>query len=268
MTRTRFTAVAVLAGTLLVAACGGGSSATTAPGATAAPVATAAPGATAAPAATTAPAPQASGAAGIGGAVTALEDLSSYKFAITMAAEGNASFSLVKPGGSLTIGGTVIVKPETAMDMTMTTKDGSGSETAFGYRILGDKAYVSLGPDAWMETSAADAQSTVDSFKPEKFMASFGSLDNMKPVGDETKNGIATTHYKGEAPASMGSMFGLPTGTWTMEAWVAKDGGYLVSSALVGEAADGKFTMSVDITDLDSPANTVEAPASFVPKPG
>ena len=74
------------------------------------------------------PAPQASGATGIGGAVTALENLSSYKFAITMAAEGTASFSLVKPGGSMTIGGTVIVKPETAMDMTMTTKDGSGGE--------------------------------------------------------------------------------------------------------------------------------------------
>ena len=158
-----------------------------------------------------------------------------------------------------------IVKPAIAMDMTMSTKDATGTQTAFGYRIIGDKAFISLGPDAWMETSAADAQSTVDSFKPENFMTNFGSLDQMQAVGDETKNGVATTHYKGTAPTSVGSMFGLPTGTWTMEAWVAKDGGYLVSSALVGEATDGKFTMSVDISDLDSPNNTVEPPASFTP---
>ncbi len=265
MTRTRLMTVALLATTLLVAACGG-TSATAAPGGTS-PAATTGAAPTGA-ATTTAPASQPSGATGIGGAITALEDLSSYKFAITMAAEGAANFSLVQSGGSMTIGGTVIVKPETAMDMTMSTKDATGTETAFGYRIVGDKAYVSLGPDVWMETSATDAQSTVDTFKPEKFMSSLGSLDNMQAVGDETKNGIATTHYKGEAPASMGSMFGLPTGTWTMEAWVAKDGGYLVSSSIVGESADGKFTMSVDISDLDSPSNSVEAPASFTPKGG
>ena len=256
MTRTRWTIVAGLAATLLVAACGGGSGATTAPGATS-------PAATTGAAAATAPAPQGSG--GIGGSITALENLSSYKFAITMAAEGSANFSLVQSGGSMTIGGTVIVKPAIAMDMTMSTKDATGTQTAFGYRIIGDKAFISLGPDAWMETSAADAQSTVDSFKPENFMTNFGSLDQMQAVGDETKNGVATTHYKGTAPTSVGSMFGLPTGTWTMEAWVAKDGGYLVSSALVGEATDGKFTMSVDISDLDSPNNTVEPPASFTP---
>jgi hypothetical protein len=260
MTRTRWTTVTVLATTLLVAACGG-SSATTAPGATGA---AATPGATA----TAAPASQDTGGAGIGGAVTALEDLSSYKFAIGMAAEGTASFSLVPAGGGMTISGTVIVKPEIAMDMTMTTKDASGTQAAFGYRIVDGKAYVSLGPDAWMETSAEDAQSTVEAFKPEKFMASLGSLDTMKPVGDETRNGVACTHYQGEAPATMGAMFGLPSGTWTMEAWVAKEGGYLISSALVGEATDGKFTMSVDISDLDSPDNTVEAPATFTPMGG
>ncbi len=260
MARTRWTTVSLLATTLLVAACGG-SSATTAPGSPG-PVATTGPAATAAAATA---APQGSGGTGVGGAVTALENLSSYKFEIGLAAEGSASFSLVPSGGSMTIGGTVILKPTVAMDMTMSTKDASGSQAVFGYRIIGDKAYVSLGPDAWMETSAADAQSTVDAFKPENFMASFGSLSDMQPVGDETKNGVATTHYKGQAPESMGSLFGLPTGTWTMEAWVAKDGGYLVSSSIVGEATDGKFTMSVDITDLDSPANTVEPPASFTP---
>ena len=257
MTRTRRTIATALAATLLVAGCGGGSGATTAPASTG-------PAATTAPAATAGPSSQASGGAGIGGAVTALGDLTSYKFAIGMAAEGSASFTLLSDGGSMTISGTVITQPA-AMDMAMTTTDKTGASATFAYKVVDGKAYVSMAPDQWMETSAADAQSTIDSFKPEKFMSSFGSLDTLQVVGDETKNGVATTHYKGTAPAEMGALFGLPTGTWTMEAWVAKDGGFLVSSALTGEATDGKFTMTMDVTDLNSPANTVVAPASFTP---
>ena len=79
---------------------------------------------------------------------------------------------------------------------------------------------------------------------------------------------MATTHYQGEAPAAVGSMFGLPTGTWTMDAWIARDGGYLVSSSVSGEAPDGRFTMSVDISDLDSSDNKVEAPEKFTPLGG
>jgi len=262
MTRTRWTTVTVLATTLLVAACGGGGSSTAAPGATGA---AATPGA----AVTAAPASQDTGGTSIGGAVTALEDHSSYKFAIGMAAEGAADFmTLVAAGGSMTIAGTVIVEPEVAMDMTMTTKSAAGAETVLGTRIVDGKAYMSFGPDSWIETDAAGAKRTVDSFKPETFMAGFGSMDSMQPVGDEDKNGVPTTHYKGEAPASVGSTFGLPTGTWTIDQWVAKDGGYLVSSVLVGESSDGKFTMSLDISDIDSPDNKVEAPAKFTPMGG
>jgi hypothetical protein len=266
MSANRRASVAILAATLLVAACGGGG-ATTAPGSSASPGSTA-PAGTTAPVPTSAPASAGTGGIGIGGAVAALEDLSSYKFSIGMAAEGTASFSLVTSGGSMTISGTVILKPTVGMDMTMATKDAAGTETAFGYRIVDGKAYVSLGGVTWMETSAEDAQSTVDSFKPENFMSSFGSINDLQADGDETKNGIATTHYKGQAPASVGSMFGLPTGTWTMEAWIAKEGGFLVSSSLIGEATDGKFTMTMDIMDLDSSSNTVEAPASFTPLGG
>lgn len=259
MTRTRWTSVTILAATLLVGACGG-SAATATPGGTS-PAATAGT-------ATDAPATAGTGGIGIGGAAAKLEDLSSYKFSISMAAEGAAGFTLVTAGGSMTISGTVILKPEMAMDMTMTSKDAAGTEGAFGYRILDDKAYVSLAADLWMETDADDAQRTVDSFKPQNFMTGFGTVQDMQDAGDEDRNGIATTHYKGEAPAGVGSMFGLPAGTWTMEAWIARDGGYLVSSSVTGEAADGRFTMSVDISDLDSPGNKVEVPANFTPMGG
>ena len=259
MTRSRWTTVSILAAALLVAACGG-SGATSTPGGTN-PAAT--PGT-----ASEAPATEGTGETGISGAVARLEGLGSYRFKVSMTAEGVAGFALVPAGGSMTISGTVILKPGIAMDMTMTTKDKTGSETAFGYRIIGDKAYVSLVPDLWMETDADDAQSTVDSFKPGNFMTGFGSVNDMQNAGDEDRNGIATTHYKGEAPAAVGSMFGLPTGTWAMEAWIAREGGYLVSSSVSGEAPDGKFTMSVDISDLDSSDNKVEAPEKFTPMGG
>jgi hypothetical protein len=257
MTRTRWTPATVLTITLLVAACGG-SSATPTPGSTS-------PAATTGSAATVAPASQGSGATGIGGAVTALGDLTSYKFAIGMAAEGAASFPALTAGGSLKISGTVITQPAVAMDMAMTTTDKTGASSTFAYKVVDGKAYMSMAPDQWVETSAADAQSTIDSFKPENFMASFGGVDNLQVVGDETKNGVATTHYKGAAPTGIGSTFGLPTGTWTMEAWVAKEGGFLVSSALIGEATEGKFSMTMDVTDLNSGDNKVEAPATFTP---
>ncbi len=258
MTRTRWALVMALATTLLVGACGGTDSATATPPDTS-PAATAG-------VATSAPAPNVG--TGIGGAVTALEDLTSYTFAIGIAAEGTAGFSFVPSDGSMTISGTAILEPEIAMDLTMSTRDAAGAEAAFGYRIIGDQAYVSLGTDMWIETSAEDAQRTVESLKPGGFLSSFGSMDAMQPVGDEMKNGVSCTHYSGEAPAALGAMFGLPAGTWTTEAWVAKDGGYVVSAAVTGEAPDGTFTMTVDIGDFNSPSNTVEAPSDFTPMGG
>lgn len=263
MTRIRWTTITILATSLLVAACGG-SEATATPGG-ASPTATAAPTETIA---TDAPATQGTDGIGIGGAAARLEDLTSYKFSISMAAEGSAGFALLSAGGSTTIAGTVILKPVVAMDMTMATTDAAGIEAAFGYRIIGDKAYVSFAPDLWMETPADDARATVDAFKPDSFMAGFGTAEGMKAMGDETRNGIETTYWKGEPPATMGAMFGLPSGTWTMEAWIARDGGFLVASAVTGEAPDGRFVMSVDIRDLDSADNTVEAPANFTPMGG
>jgi hypothetical protein len=237
---------------LVLGACGGGAQATSAPtaGPTTAPTATPA-----------APATDAGGAgAGVGGAVTALADLASYRFSMRIAAEGKGEFLMVTSGGSMSIAGTVIIRPERAMDITVTTGDASGAAASFAYRIIGTKAYMNLGADQWVETPESDAAKTIDSFKPEALMAGFGSLDGMQAVGDEDRGGVATTHYKGAAPAIVAGTFGLPNGTWTMEAWVARDGGRLVSSSLVGEAPDGKFSMTMDITDVDSPANTVETP--------
>lgn len=245
---------------LVIAACGGGGGASPAApteGA-ATPAATEAPASSAAP--TEAPSADA-GAPNVGGAAAALADLQSYHLKITMKMDGveNSMFSAF--GEGLTMEGTVIFKPVKAADITM-SMGTAAQPMEIGYRVIGDKAWVSLG-DAWMETPAEDAQATIDGLAPAKLLGSFGSVAGLAPVGDETKNGVATTHYSASGPelgAMMGSSLGLPDATWTVDFWVAKDGGYAVGYSVVGESATGSFEMTVDVSEIDNPANTVEPP--------
>ncbi len=62
----------------------------------------------------------------------------------------------------------------------------------------------------------------------------------------------------------MNSAFGLDEGAWAVDAWVAKEGGYLVSAVVKAtgksSGADASFSMSIDLSDLDSPNNKVTAP--------
>ncbi len=164
-------------------------------------------------------------------------------------------------GDGLTMEGVVIFEPVRAADMTMSM--GTAEQTLdVGYRVIGDKAWVSLG-SGWIETPAEDAQKTIDSLAPDKMLGSFSGLTGLTPVGEETKNGVETVHYTAsgeELGASMGSALGLPDATWTVDFWVAKDGGYAVSYAIVGESANGSFEMTLDVTDINDPANAVEPP--------
>jgi hypothetical protein len=245
---------------VVIAACGGGGASPAAPtDGAATPPATQAPASTDA-AATAAPT-DAGAAPNIGGAAAALADLESYHLKITMKMDGVESSMFSAFGDGLTMEGTVIFKPVRAADITMST--GTAAQPMdIGYRVIGDKAWVSLG-DAWMATPAEDAQATIESLAPEKLLGSFSSVPGLVPVGDETRNGVATTHYQASGPdigAMMGSSLGLPDATWTVDFWVAKDGGYAVGYSVVGESATGSFEMTLDVSEIDNPANTVEPP--------
>lgn len=248
---------------LAVAACGGASSSTPPDQGTAAPAVTEAPAATEAPTpaeATPIPSPDAAGP-DIGGAAAALADLDSYHLAITMAMEGLESSMFGAFGDGLEMEGVVVVEPVKAADITM-SMGAADQRLEVGYRVIGDQAWVSLG-DGWMETPAEDAQQTIDSLAPEKMLGSFSGVPGLVPVGEETKNGVETTHYSAsgdELGEMIGSSIGLADATWTVDFWVAKDGGYAVSYAIVGEGASGSFEMTLDVTDINSPSNVVEPP--------
>lgn len=251
---------------LLLSACGGAASPAAPAGGSQAPGATTAPAASEAPApsdATPTVAPS-TGAAGpdIAGAATALADLDSYHLKIAMSMQGLEQSMFAAFGDGLEMEGTVVFKPVRAADMTI-SMGTAAQKIDMGYRIIGDKAWVSLG-DGWTATPADSADSMITSLSPEKLMGSFGSMPGMAAVGDETKNGVETVHYAAsgdEIGAMLGSSLGLPGADWTVDLWVAKDGGYAVSYLITGQGANGKFEMAVDVTDINSPANTIEPPA-------
>jgi hypothetical protein len=251
---------------LVVGACGGAASPAPPTQGSGAPVTSeaptpsdTAPPATDAPA-TVAPTPGGQGA-DIGGAAAALAGLDSYHLAIVMKMEGLESSTFSMFGDGLEMEGTIIFRPTQAADIAI-SMGAEGQKLEMGYRLIGDKAWVSLG-DAWMESPAEDAQKTIDSFAADKMLGSFASVGGLTAVGEETRNGVETVHYSAPADVvgqALGTSIGLADATWSMDFWVAKDAGYAVAYAVVGKGASGSFEMTLDVTDINNPANAVEEP--------
>ncbi len=83
-----------------------------------------------------------------------------------------------------------------------------------------------------------------------------------KAVGEEQHNGMATVHYQADASimSTYGSMLGVTGGTWSADVWLAKDGGYPVGVSIKSTGGSATFEMTLDITNINDPANKVEAP--------
>ncbi len=245
---------------LVVGSCGGG--------ATASPSTegSSAPGASSAPAASDVPASAAPTSAGQGpdlsGAAAALADLDSYHLKTVMTMQGMEDSLFAAFGDGLQLEGTIIFKPEQAADLTI-SMGTAAQKLAMGYRLLGDKAWISLGSDTWTETTAEDAKTTIEGFAPAKMLGSFSGMTGLTAVGEESKNGVDTVHYQASGSAigdAVGNSIGLPGADWTVDLWVAKDAGYAVGYAIVGKSDAGSFGMTLDVSDINSPSNTVVAP--------
>jgi hypothetical protein len=257
---------------ILVAACGGSSSS-----AASSAAASAAPGASQAPAASTgASAAAASTDTGAGASlnpIAALSDLTSYKLKLVLASSGTTGG--LGAFGNISMSGTVVLKPVKAADVTLdlggpAASPGASAAAATGMRIVevNGKTWVDIGSGTLTPSTDTSSTSMVDSFSPDKLMGSTSSyISDMKSVGDETKNGMATTHYQADektlAAAAAGlAFFGLPNPKWSWDVWIAKDGGYVVSYSMNGTGDGGAtMTMSLDITDVNSPSNVVATPS-------
>lgn len=272
--------VAIATAALVVAACG--SSATPAPtsGPGASAAATGATGANGTPGSTGAPGgtggPGGTGSAGGTGsdgfdfssAATNLKQLDSYAFSVEIVSS-NTTATGVKAGTNLFSG--VVNNKDSSQTLSMITKDASGTITdQTDIVLLATGAWMRDGANANWEVVPAEQASlfaaTFGAFRPEQLFSIYflPAATNNSRVGDENRNGVATTHYRGGD--GIGSILSTLTGvssSWASDIWIAKDKGYLVHSEARAQGATassaGGFSVVVDITNING-NNTVRAP--------
>jgi len=260
MTTTRNASLATgLVAAVALAACGG--STTPAPSAAAS---SAGPLASL-PAASAAASPgaggsSASGASVFGSAADRLDTLTSYRFTV------NIDSTSATRTQKVVMSGTVVNTPTRSYALEM---DSSGEKTSVV--VIGGDAWVKLGAAPWQQLSETTAQAFITglaALRPEKlFATAFGTNgDKFTSAGDDNRNGVASVHYKGSDALSavFGGLFGVQA-TYASDAWIAKDGGYLVASEIrtTGSAASasGSYASIVNITNVNDPANRVDRPA-------
>lgn len=237
-TRRAGLAVALTISALVLAACGGGT-ATSTPDPAAAPTPAGTPAPTTAPGDPT-PTATPEGAIptfDLSGLVDNLEGVDSYRIAIT--SDGTAVYTA-----------TVVTRPVLSRDVT--TEDGTRIV------IIGDEAWIGQG-DVLQPAPPEMATPMLAAFDPMLLMGAFatpGALTGATEVGTEEKNGVQARHFRVDADSIVGAMASMPPGS-AIDMWVA-DAGYLVSLSVTG-TGEGAFT--VDITNVNDPANVVGRPS-------
>jgi hypothetical protein len=264
--------VAGLVAVLALAACGGSSSpaATTGPGDSTGPGATTGPGDTPGPTDTEGPGPGDGGEA-FTAATTALDALDSYAFRVEI--NSTSTTAGVTTASDMVLSGVVVNEPEKASLLQQEQLDADGNITsATGIIVIGSDAWVRSGGEEseWSPIPASGAEGFIQAmagFRPERMFGMYfaGIGGSFTEVGSESKNGIDSTHYRGdeEIGSILGTIAGFQ-GQWTSDVWIAKDGGFLVHSEAGAQAAAGaeagSFLILVDITDPNS-AGPIEPPA-------
>jgi hypothetical protein len=205
---------------------------------------------------------------------TLLSDLTSYRLELKMQ---GVSFVGTDASTPITMKATVILKPQRAMEFTISGMGmgDAGSDTGMTYVIIGAKAWMVIGGTSMEapEGSAGSFDQMFESLAPDKLFGSqYGAyLAGMQKVGAEQKNGVATTHYRGsqaslEALARLAGGADMPfdVSDWTMDVWVAQDGGYLVGALQQGVIQSGEtkgtYLVEMNISNINDPANKVAPP--------
>lgn len=255
---------------LLVAACGG--TASSGPGDSSGPSAEASSEPSVAPSDAPTGSEEPTAGTDFSPAADNLNNLDSYKFSVEIVT-ANVTGGTGVTEGTTTMSGTVINAPSKASTLHLVSKDKDGT-------VTDDTEIVIIDTSVWLRSGGATGEwqaipaaqapiftQLMDGFRPEKLFALYFvpiGTDNTV-VGDEDRNGVPTTHYRGgeEVAAILGGIAGVQ-GSWTSDVWIARDGGYLVASEAGVEGSDanggGSFSLIVNITDIESADNVVEPP--------
>jgi hypothetical protein len=202
-----------------------------------------------------------------------LNDLDSYRFNVEIISANAEGGQGVLLEGTTTMSGTVINAPSEASSLHLVTKDKDGN-------VTDETEIVLISEGAWLRSGGATSDweaipaaqvpiftQLMDGFRPERLFSSYFvpiGTDNER-VGDEDRNGLPTTHYRGgeAVGAILGTIAGVQ-GSWTSDIWIARDGAHLVASEAGVQGSDanggGSFSLIVNITDIESADNVVEPP--------
>lgn len=220
-------------------------------------------------------APTGAGASQLSNAAAALDNMDSYRFRVTVQGAGMGGPAASGGSGTVNMNGTVVLKPVRALSVSMSGLGGTGAAgVAVTYTIVGDKAWMDLGGIAQPLPAGmmGSVEQSFGAFSPQKmFGQTFEQyLSGMKQVGEEQKNGVATLHLQADAQTldavakTFGDTSGAP-GNWSMDLWVARDGGYMVSAVTRGSydvnGTQTSTVVSIDILGVNDPANKVVAPS-------
>lgn len=198
-------------------------------------------------------------------AADALNALDSYSFSVEIQSSSTQAGQTVGHEGTTTMSGTVINAPEKSSSLHLVTADVAGAVTDETEIVqAGGSAYLRSGgaSGSWQEIPAAQAGAfaqLMDSFRPEEMFALYfvpiGTDATF--VGQETRNGVASTHYRGgeDVGAILGSIAGIQ-GSWSSDIWLAQAGGFLVAAQAGVQGSDanggGTFAIELNISNVNS----------------
>ena len=162
----------------------------------------------------------------------------------------------IEIGGGQTYAGVVVTKPVLSRDLLI----GTGP-SATHVVVIGDRAWIGQGSGPLAPAPAEMTGPMLGFFDPTILLGAFAtaSLASSEDLGTETKNRVNSHHYKSNASLLGGGTLGLPAGS-TMEFWTAVDGGYLVSYVTTGFSGAAGGDMTINVTNVNDPANKVKAP--------
>jgi hypothetical protein len=207
-----------------------------------------------------------SSAASLDGAGAALSNLTSYKFTMTVVGGDLSDNTLstlpnAPASGLFKVSGTYLLAPSEAADITVA---GTFHEIS-----IGGIDYQDAGLTGSFTEDDSGATVLVDQLSPTSVYTSFDFSGSFNTVGDESKDGVDTTHFQAgdSALAEFATVSGVQAGAWTADVWLANQGGYPVAMTIVGTTSTTDKTVvyerTFDLTNVNSTTNQVTAPTNI-----
>ena len=152
----------------------------------------------------------------------------------------------------------VVTKPELSKHITTFNDDGTVDSQ---FIVIGKEAWTADGPDGtFTAVPEALAGTLLLALDPTTLLAGYSAFDWAHAAtdqGTEDKNGVKARHVKIDPTTVVGGGVSMPAGS-AIDVWVA-EAGYIVGWEMSGFPGDGNI--SVEVTNVNDPSNTVERPA-------